>query len=110
MPRPREPKTDHKQDPESQQSEDHLREFGRQFDGDDLRGNILDLEFDPTLDPPKPLVQFVPHGLEFEPNGWVVQRLRPKAGITVIVEVSGTDDDRLALFATSACFARIKVF
>ena len=110
MPRPRAPKTDHKQDAEAQQTEDHTREFGAQFDGEDLRGNILDVEFDPTLDPPKPLQQDVPHDLGFIPNGWVVQRLRPKAGIPTIVEVSGTVSDRLALFATAPCFARIKVF
>jgi hypothetical protein len=93
----RAPKTDHKQEPESQQIEDHRREHAQQFDGDDLRGNVLELEFDPSLDPPKPLSQAVVHRLGQVPNGW-------------IIEVSGTDDSRLALFATAPCFARIKVF
>jgi hypothetical protein len=110
MPVIRAPKTDHKQEPESQQIEDHRREHAQQFDGDDLRGNVLELEFDPSLDPPKPLAQAVVHRLGQVPNGWEIQSLRPKAGVAVIIEVSGTDDSRLALFATAPCFARIKVF
>ena len=106
----RAPKTDHKQDAEAQQAEDHRREHGQQFDGDDLRGNVLDLEFDPSLDPPKPLSQFVTHRLGQVPNGWQIQSIQPKAGLVLIIEVSGTDSDRLALFATGPCFARIKVF
>lgn len=104
------PKTDHKQDAEAQQSEDHKREYGQQFDGVDLRGNTLEVEFDPSLSPPKPLSQAVIHKLGIVPNGWQIQSLRPKAGAVTIFEVSGTDDDRLALFATGPCFARIKVF
>ena len=105
------PKTDHKGDFESQQIEDHRREFAQELtNADDIKGNMLDLEFDPALDPPKPLSQAVPHKLGQIPNGWQIQSLQPKAGIVQIVEVSGTDEDRLALFATGPCFARIKVF
>jgi hypothetical protein len=110
MPRLKAPKTDYKQDPESQLQEDHTREFAQQLDADDLRGNVLDVEFDPSLDPPKLLSQFVPHGLQQVPNGWQIQSLQPKAGLVLIIETSGTDDDRIALFATGPCFARIKVF
>jgi hypothetical protein len=110
MPRPRAPKTDHKQDAEAQRIEDYRREFALELDGEDLRGNIIEAEFDPSLDPPKPLSQAIPHGLDEVPNGWMLQSLQPKGGIAQIIEVSGTDDERLALFATAPCFARIKVF
>lgn len=105
------PKTDYKGDEVAQQSEDHRREHGQQFQGvDDIRGNVFDLEFDPSLTPPLPLSQLVRHELGRVPSGWVLQGIQPKAGVAQIVEVSGTDDDHLALFATAACTARIKVF
>jgi hypothetical protein len=107
----RAPKTDHKQDPEAQQTEDHRREWAQEItNADDIKGNVFQLEFDPTLDPPKPLSQTVKHGLGIVPNGYEIQSLQPKVGPVAIVEVSGTDSDRLALFATGPCFARIKVF